>query len=82
VLPLTHQYIIAHSDNPTDPTIIIDPNHNEIQLLNQPTKAMRILIGTPEMYRISPNGSTQRGEVTFRDAVQMFFGPPPPSPFR
>lgn len=81
VFPLTHQYIIALSDNPKDPMIIIDPNHNEIRLLTQPTTTSRVLIGA-DLYRKSNNGSIQSGQVTFGDAVKAFIGPPPPSPFR
>lgn len=81
VLPLTHQFIIAHSDNPIDPTILIDPNHNEITILHGPSTTGRVLIGAPEVYRIYSDGTVQRAEVSFGDSIQMFFGPLPASPF-
>ncbi len=75
-----HQFIIAHSDNPSDPPIRIDPFYNDVRLLTAPTTEARVLIGA-DIYRVSNTGATTSAEVTFGDAVRMFFGTSTPTVF-
>lgn len=75
-VPLFHQFVIAHSDNPLDPTILIDPNHDEITILHGPTATSRVLIGA-DIYRKSSVGTITASEVTFGGAVGFFLGSPP-----
>jgi len=39
---IPHQYLILHSTNPTDPTIVIDPQKNKVRIDNFPTMNFQI----------------------------------------
>jgi RHS repeat-associated protein len=53
--PLEHQFIVAHSDNPGDPTLIIDPLRNTIQEVTTPMTYRAILISSDTFVKPSGN---------------------------
>jgi RHS repeat-associated protein len=64
--PFEHQFIVAHSDNPDDPTLIIDPLKNKIREVTKSTTYPGILISSDTFVKPWGNsGVTQLNAFKF-----------------